>query len=273
MKKTIALLAAGLLAVIVLAKTTNVSSYVGTMWSKAKDAAKEQVPTEFDMDRINHEIAGLDEKVKDMIRPVAQHKVAVDALRRQIAQDEVKLSDQKKVLLDATTAVKNAKKGEELVYGGKKYTADQVKARIALDFESFKRFESTITAQRSLLESREKTLRAAEDQLQSFMAKKEEFRLQLAQLRAEHEVNKVAAVGTSVEIDTTPLASISQSLNELRERIDRQRTELEYRNGILALNGLKLDQPQQNAAVDLDAIQAHLEHGPAAKTTSTASNK
>jgi len=271
MKKTIALLAAGVLALVVLAKTTNVSSYVGTMWCKAKHAAKEQVPTEFDIDRISHEIAGLDHKLDQMIRPIAEHKVAVDRLRKQVADDEAKLNDQKKVLLDATTAVKNAAKDDRLVYGGKPYTVTQVKTKIAMDFESFKRFEATLVAQRKLLESREVTLRAAQDQLQSFMAKKEEFKLQLAQLRAEHEVNKVAAVGTSVELDNTPLASIAQSLNELKDRIETQRVALEYRNGILEPSNIQLSQPHQN--VDLEAIQSHLQNGPAQKTTKTASNQ
>lgn len=274
MKKSIALLAAGTLALVVLAKTTNIGSYAGTLWSKTKESIKDSVPTEFDIDRIDREIANLDQKLDQMIRPVAEHKVAVDRLRKDIVQREAKLKEQKEVLLAATANVKNAKKGEKLCYGGKAYTPDQVKARIALDFDSYKRQEGYLNAQRKLLDSREATLQAAQDQLQAFMAKKEEFRVQLAQLRAEHEVNKVNAVGTNVEIDSTPLATIAQSLGDLKDRIERQRTELELRNQVGAVAGIQLNQPQQTTAVDLDAIQAHLENGAAAaKTTSTASNK
>lgn len=275
MKKTIALLAAGVLAVVVLAKTTSLSSYVGTLCSQARNAAKQQVPTEFEIDRISHDIASLDQALDQMIRPIAEHKISVDRLREEINRGEAKVTEQKKVLNDALATVKNAKPNERLTYGNKEFTATQVKLKIALDFESFKRLEATVGAQRKLLDSREQTLRAAQEQLQTFMSKKEEFRLQLAQLRAEHEINKVAAVGTNVEIDNTPLANIGRSLGELKDTIDRQRIELEYRNGILAVNGIQLNQPQQNANVDLDAIQAHLENGPAnnAKTTATASNK
>jgi len=274
MKKTIALLAAGVLALVVVAKTTNVSSYVGTMWCKAKNAAKQQVPTEFEIDRISHDIASLDTALDRMIRPIAEHKVAVDRLRREVGDNEAKLNEQKKVLLDATHAVKTAKPDERLVYGEKSYRVDQVKVKIARDFESYKRFEATVSAQKKLLESKEATLRAAQDQLQTFMAKKRDFEVQLAQLRAEHEVNKVAAVGTDIEIDNTPLANIAQSLAELKDAIERDRVVLDYRNGINAVNGIQLNQPQQNVAVDLDAIQAHLQQdAPAAKTTATASSK
>ncbi len=82
LKKSIALLAVGALALVVLAKTTNVGSYVGTLWSKTKSAVKDSVPTEFDIERIDREIAGLDQKLKDMYLPIAQHQVAVERLRK-----------------------------------------------------------------------------------------------------------------------------------------------------------------------------------------------
>jgi len=272
MKKTIALLVAGLLAVVVLAKTTNVSSYVGTAWCKAKRATAAQVPTEFNIDRIDHELANLDQKLDGMIRPIAEQKVAVERLRKEVTEREGRVAEQKKVLLDATAAVKAANKGDRLVYGNKNYTPEQVKARIAIDFESYKRQEAHLAAQRKLLESRETQLQAAQDQLQTFMSKREEFRVQLAQLRAEHEVNKVNAVGNHVELDATPLAAIAQSLNELKDRIEADRLVMETRNQVNVVGGIQLNQPQQAVGVDLDAIQAHLEGGaaPNGKATSTA---
>ncbi len=117
-------------------------------------------------------------------------------------------------------------------------------------------------------------LQSAKDQLEAFQAKRDEFRVQLAQLRAEHETNKLNAVGNDVEIDATPLASIGQSLDDLKTRIEVQTHTLALQNHANAVAGLNLNQPQQSAAVDLDAIQAHLENGaPTAKATSTASNK
>lgn len=87
--------------------------------------------------------------------------------------------------------------------------------------------------------------------------------MQLAQLRAEHETNKLNAVGNDVEIDATPLASIGQSLDDLKMRIEVQTHTLALQNHANAVAGLNLNQPQQSAAVDLDAIQAHLENGGA----------
>jgi septal ring factor EnvC (AmiA/AmiB activator) len=276
MKKTIALLAAAVLAVVVVAKTTNVGSYLGTLCSKAKASIKDSVPTEFDIDRIDREIAGLDQKLKDMYQPIAEHQVSVNNLRKNIDKLEAKQKERKEVLLAAITNVKQAKKGEKLIYGSppKPYTVEQVTRRIALDNEQFQRQEAYIAAQRKQLDAREATLQAAQDQFQAFVAKRDEFRVRLAQLRAEHEVNKLNAVGTDVTIDATPLASIGQSLDELKTRIEVEQKTLELKGNFAVVNDINLNQPQQSTAVDLDAIQANLERGSApAKATSTASNK
>jgi hypothetical protein len=276
MKKTIALVAVGVIGLAVLAKTTNVSSYARTLWSQARTTVKAQVPTKFEIDRIRNDIAGLDQDLDRMIRPIAEHKVAVERMRKDVAADETRLTEQKKVLLDATTAVKQAKKGERLVYGvpPQAFSVESVKAKIAIDFEVFKRFENHVAAQKKLLESKEATLRAAQEQLQTFMSKKREFEVQLAQLEAEHEINVVAAVGTDIKIDTTRAATIAQSLADLKETIDKDREIAVMRKEFRNLNGIQLDQPQQAVAVDLDAIQAHLENGNAnTKTTTTVSNK
>lgn len=267
MKKTIALLVAGAVGLVVLAKTTNVSSYVSTFCKQARTAAKQSVPTRFEIDRIRNDIAGLDQKLDEMIRPIAEHKVAVDRLRNDVTVGEAKLADQKKVLLDATAAVKQAKKSDRLVYGGKPYTVEQVKTKIAIDFDAYKRLETNLAARRKLLEAKEATLTAAQEQLQRFMSEKEEFKIQLARLEAEHAVNEVAAVGTDVKIDNTPLANIAQALRELKDTIDTQRTALEMKQGALAANGIPLNQPQTATAVDLDAIRSHLEGTTEPKTT------
>jgi len=277
MKKTIALVAAGVIGLAVLAKTTNVSSYAHTLWSQARTTVKAQVPTKFEIDRIRNDIASLDQDLDRMIRPIAEHKVAVERMRKDVASDEIRLGEQKKVLLDATAAVKLAKKGDKLFYGvpPQAFSVDSVKAKIAIDFETYKRFESHVAAEKKLLESKEGTLRAAQEQLQTFIAKKQEFKLQLAQLEAKHEINVVAAVGTDIKIDTTRAANIAQSLADLEETIDKDRAVVEMRKEFRNLNGIQLDQPQQAVAVDLDAIQTHLENGGNAntKTTTTVSNK
>jgi hypothetical protein len=268
MKKTIALVAAGLVALVVLAKTTNFTSYASTLWSQAKTAVKESVPTKFDIDRIRHEIASLDGDLDRMISPIAQHTVAVKRLQTEVEQNDKRLAEQKQILLDATAKVKGVKNGEKLWYGENCYTAAQVTKRIEADFKAYRNLERTTEAKRTELAAKETILRAAQEQLQSFMGKKKEFEVLLAQLEAEHELNQVAAIGTDIKIDDTRAAQIAKDLEELKTKIETQKEFLQMRQGIIAVKDLNLAQPQAGPAVDLEAIQAHLEGRGGVKTAS-----
>src|SRR5437764_1354498 len=117
----------------------------------------------------------------------------------------------------------------------------------------------TAEARRTELAAKEASLKAKHEQIQSFIFKRKEFEVLLAQLEAEHEMNQVAAIGTDLKVDDTRAAQIAQDLEDLKGKIEAQRTALEMKRGIIAVSGIRLDQPQAAPGVDLDAIQAHLE--------------
>jgi chromosome segregation ATPase len=267
MKKTIALVAASLVALAVVAKVSGVGSYATTLWQQAKTTLKDSVPTKFDIDRIRHEIASLDQDLDRMITPIAQHTVAVKRLQDEVSQVEKNLAEQKKVLLDATALVKSGK--DPLCYGGKCYSNALVKQKIADDFKTYQNREKYLTARKSELTAKEATLRATQEQLQSFVSKKKEFEVILAQLEAEHEINLVAAIGTEIKIDDTRAAQIARDLDELKTKIEAQGLAMSMKRDVGALNGLRLDQPTSAPGVDLEAIQAHLEGKTEVKTASS----
>ena len=60
-----------LVGLFVLAKVTTLGSYVGTLWCQAKQEAQRQVPTKFELERVRHEIANLDQ------HPVGDHVMSV----------------------------------------------------------------------------------------------------------------------------------------------------------------------------------------------------
>src|SRR6516164_227213 len=188
-----------------------------------------------------------------MISPIAQHTVAVKRLQAEVAEKEKALAEQKEILLKATAKVKSGEK--ELCYGGQTFPVDLVKKRIAQDFKAYQRLERTLEARRTELSAKETTLKATQEQLQSFISKKKEFEVILAGLEADHEVNHAAAIGSDIRIDDTRAAHIAKDLEELKTKIETQRTALEMRKGIVDVSNIRLDQPQANPGVDLDAIQ------------------
>jgi len=267
MKKTLILLAVGLAGVVVLAKMTNLGSYTGTLWSQSRTEAKRMVPTKFEIERIRHEIASLDQDVNKMIRPIAEYKVAIDRLHKDVDKTAANVEEQRKVLLGVTEDLKTGAK--ELKYGGKSYPREEVKARLARDFDSFKRVEAQLASQRKLLESKEMALKSSQEQLAKVLSVKKDYEVRLAQLEAENEALVVSSIGNDIRFDTSRAANIDQSLRELEDRIAAAAEAQELQKGVFSA-GIPFNQ-RGTQNVDLDSIQAHLQ-GEAAKTTSTASN-
>lgn len=266
MKKTITLLAAGAIGLIVLAKTTNLWSYASTALTHAKVEAKKSVPTRFEIERIRNEIASLDNDVSQMIRPVAEYKVAIDRLRTEIGKTEAKVDDQRKVLLGVTEELKKGEK--KLNFGGKCFTPDQVRSQLARDFESFKRVETNLASQRKLLEAKESALHSAQEQLQTVLSKKKDYEVRLAQLEAENEALAMSSVGTEIRFDPSRAASIEESLRSLEDRIAAAAEEQKIQTATFPPAAIPFN--QRNApAVDVNAIQAHLKGEKAADTTAS----
>jgi len=266
MKKTITLLVAGAIGLVVLAKTTHLLSYATTAWSQAKVEAKKSVPTKFEIERIRNEIASLDNDVNQMIRPVAEYKVAIDRLRKEIDRTEGKVDEQRKVLLGVTEALKKGEK--KLVFAERCYTAEQVKSQLARDFESFKRVEANLASQKKLLESKENALRSSQEQLQQVLSKKRDYEVRLAQLEAENETLAMSSVGTEIRFDPSRAASIEESLRGLEDRIAAAVEAQNLEKATFPAAAIPFN--HRNApAIDLGAMQNHLKGENAESTAST----
>src|SRR5687767_11897981 len=84
------------------AKKSSLLSYASTFLAQVKTETKNAVPTRFEMDRVRHEIANLDEDINGMIRPIAEYKATITRLRKDISQAEKNLEEHKGVLLSMT---------------------------------------------------------------------------------------------------------------------------------------------------------------------------
>src|SRR5262245_59047940 len=75
-----------------------VGSYATTFFSKLKDKTKNQVPVDFDLDRVEREIAGLDGDIRKAADPIAEKIAEVKQLRRKIAVTKENLAGQKEAI-------------------------------------------------------------------------------------------------------------------------------------------------------------------------------
>jgi len=243
-----------------LAMKTSFASYAGTLWSQAKTEAKNQIPTRFELDRVRHELKQLDSDLGAIIRPIAEYKADIVRLEKEIGRTQIALDEQKPLLL---TMAKDLEGSPTVVsYGGSDYAADRVRDKLHRDFEAYQRMEKNLASQRKLLEVKERSMQAAQEQLAKVIAKKKEFELRLAQLEAEEETLQIARVGSKLEFDNSRATQIEAALADIEQRHNVQRAEIELKTQTFVSDSIPVG-ARRERRLDVDGIRAYLQGGKA----------
>lgn len=253
MKKMLIAGMIGAVALVFVAKKTNVCSYATTAWTQVETTTKDQIPTKFELDRIRNEVAALDGDINQMIRPIAEYRVAIERMKKDIAKTETNIAEQKKKLL---TVVEDLQAKRKFVINGVTYTEARVRDQLQRDTEGVKLLERNAKAQQQVLEAKEQSLRATQEQLAKVINKKREYEVRLAQLEAEEETLKIAKIGSDIKIDSSRATHIESSLNEIERRLDVEKARIEMQNGDLANIPLH---DRTVSPLDLSAIRTYLE--------------
>lgn len=253
MKKLLIIGIIGAVAVVAIVKKTNVCSYASTLVSTVSAQAKEQVPTKFELERIRNEITALDGDISQMIRPIAEYKSAIEKLRKDIAKGETTVATRKKDLLDV---VKDLEANKAFVVNGRPYTNEQVRRQVDRDTADLKKIEKQVKAQQQILDAKELSLKATQEQLAKVISKKREYEIRLAQIEAEEETLQVARIGSTIKIDNSRATQIEEALAALEQKQSVDRNEQILRTNDLVNVPL---QDRNRTPDDLNAIRNYLE--------------
>src|SRR5260370_28211478 len=160
-------------------KKTSLLSYAGTLWSQVAKETKNAVPTQFEIDRVRHELAGMDCDISRMLRPIAEHMATMQRLKKDIKTTRNNLADQKANILTMTKDLEGSP--TVLLYGGEEDTAHRVRQKLQRDFDSYKSGEANLKSQEKLLEAKERSLSAPPGHVAKLGAKKRAYENRLAQ--------------------------------------------------------------------------------------------
>ena len=254
MKKMLIVGMIGAVALFVIAKKTNVFSYGSTFISQVATDAKNQVPTKFELDRIRNEIAALDGDISQMIRPVAEYKADIGKLRDDIAKNQTNINEKKKVLLAFVEKLEGNPK--EVVCGAKRIPADRVKDEVQRQSEKLKVLEKSVKAHQQMLEAKEISLKATQEQLAKVVSKKREFEVRLAQLEAMDQTLQVQRIVSNIKIDTSRATQIDDALQGVEKKLNADMHELDMIKNDVANINLFEREPEP---LDLSAIRGYLE--------------
>lgn len=221
----------GIVALIVVAgflvlRMTKVGSYAGTAWSKIRAGANNQVPVEFEIERIRHEVGQLVPDMKKHLNMIAQEMVAIDNLREEITVARANLEGQKLAVAQMAQDLKDPK-AQRIEYRGQQYSRARVGEKLARDVASCKRCEAELKSKEQLLEAKERALEAAREQVAAIKDQKRELEVQIAKLEAEVQNVRLAQSKSKFQFDDSRLTEIKRSLADVQNRLKIESKTLE----------------------------------------------
>ena len=155
-------------------------SYLKTGCQNVRNAIKAEVPVEFEAERARTLVNQLVPDIRQCMHLVAEQKVDVEALRRDLGIRETELAKQKQTILSLRTDVSPEK--QTVILAGHSYSANDVKRDLSLRFERFKTAEKNVSTDRQILAAREHTLAANCEKLEAMMQSKKDLELKLEQI-------------------------------------------------------------------------------------------
>ncbi|GAB6185585.1 hypothetical protein [Thermopirellula anaerolimosa] len=193
-------------------------SYVRTSAGLAQEAVVDAVPLEFQIRRARTMIDGLIPEIRSNMHAIAREEVEVERLDRQIAQMRESLASEKAAIARLRDDAASGK--AKVVYAGREYTADQVRADLTARFERFKVNEATLAGMEQIHAARTRTLQAAREKMEGMLAAKRQLEVEVANLTARLQMIEAAQTASSLQIDGSRLGRVRELISDLRAKLD-----------------------------------------------------
>jgi len=263
MFRKMAIAALAVVAGLFILNTTYFGSYAKTAWRKAKSAANHQVPLEFKIETLRHEIAQLIPDMRKNISALAEEIVAVNKLQEEVVETRASLSAQK----DNLRAMKDAlQTGDTKVsYRGNTFGADKFKAKLDREFNSCKQREKDLDVKEQMLEVRREKLAADREQLEGMKSQKQQLELRLAQLETEMRTLRVAQTKSRFQLDDSRLGRIKNELNQLENQLKVEQTASELLSTWQPDGDVRVDSKAKSSDQIIKEVDDYLGDAPKSK--------
>jgi chromosome segregation ATPase len=192
-------------------------SYVRTLAGYATDAVQEAVPVEFQVDRARQMIEDLVPEVRKNMHLIAKEEIEVERLDEQVSETQSRLDKEKEQLLRLKADLATAK--DQFTYGGRSYTAAEVRTDLAGRFDRYKTGEATLKSLYELRDARQKSLVAARDKLEGMLASRRQLQVEVENLEARLQMLAATKATSNYQFDDSQLGRVKQLVATLRSRL------------------------------------------------------
>jgi len=193
-------------------------SYVSTAAGWAQDSVRDSVPIEFEIERARKLVRDLVPDIRANMHVIAKEEVELTRLESQIGDTEEKLVRDREGVIRLKDDL--ASGTQEVVYGGRTYTAEQVKVDLSHRFERFKTTESTLDSLRDIHTARQRGLEGARQKLEGMLAEKKQLEVEVENLEARLKMLEAAQTTAEYNFDDSRLSRAKQLVDDLRTRLE-----------------------------------------------------
>lgn len=193
-------------------------SYVTTAAGWAQDSVRDSVPIDFEIERARKLVRDLVPDIRANMHVIAKEEVELTRLEKQIGDTEEKLARDREGVIRLRDDL--AEGTQEVVYGGRTYSAQQVKVDLSHRFERFKTTESTLESLRDIFAARQKGLDAARQKLEGMLAEKKQLEVEVENLQARLKMLEAAQTTAEYNFDDSRLSRAKKLVGDLRTRLE-----------------------------------------------------
>lgn len=193
-------------------------SYVRTSTGYVTDTVQESVPIEFQIDRARGMVQDLVPEVRKNMHVIAKEEVEVQRIDEQIVDNTARLAKEKEQLLRLKTDLASGKDAFE--YGGRTYSAEEVRTDLASRFERYKTGEATAASLKDIRNARQKSLTAARQKLEGMLASKRQLQVEVENLEARLQMIAAAKATSNYQFDDSRLGRVKELVSNLRTRLE-----------------------------------------------------
>jgi DNA repair exonuclease SbcCD ATPase subunit len=193
-------------------------SYVRTSIGCVKESVHNSVPIEFQLERARRMIKDLEPEVRKNMHLIAKEEVEVEKLQKHVSDLDARLEKEEAELKKLHADVKSGKTSFE--YGGRKYSAEQVRADLASRFERLKTGQATLKSLREICSARTRGLDAARQKLEGMLAARRQLKVDVENLEARLQMVAAAQATSNYSFDDSQLGRVKELVTDLRTRLD-----------------------------------------------------
>jgi peptidoglycan hydrolase CwlO-like protein len=206
-------------------------SYMRTFGHNVRQAVKSEITSEFEMDRIRHEVDNLMPEIRSHMAVVAEQSVDVKDLEREIADRESTLSKQREAILTLRSDLDTGRSA--FTYRAVSYSRDEVEADLVYRFDAFRATEESLKRDRKILIAQRDTLHANQQKLDTMLGRKQDLIVKVAQLEARLKQVQAAETVNSIEIDDCQLAQVENMIKQMNHALDVRESLLQTEGHLL----------------------------------------